>query len=1039
MTWVESSLSPTMGRLPSATRAGRREFELARPFRFAPPEHAGDLVVRARVQEALNGRFDRRVTVLSAGAGFGKTSALVQAFEESRLRRLGQDHWLACEPRDADVLHAIAGLSAGLGIEPVSQPDDFVRAVVELFSAGAPSRQCLVLDDVHHVPAGSPTAELLAELVARLPANTSIVMAGRSRPPVPLRRLELTGECVVIDESMLSLAADEILQVARRSPAFDGDTGALAGLAGWPALIRLTLAHDEPEAFIWEEVLDLLDDEQVALLRMLLTLGECRAETLAAAAGVASAEPLDRVPLVHRRGAHYGAHDLWSTLLHDDGGEAGRRRSAMAVLLADNDSAAAVNVGLDAGEGLDLDAELLQALRRALLVTAIPGARVLRRWHRQLPTRLTDAAPVLLLRGLLERIDNPGSEQCHALLQAAADKFLAVNDPPAAVAALGALAFAQHVRRDAGALIATFGNLNTLADGGEMSARPFQLLGQALVATAQSRPGEVVDHTDVLLDQPLSVDVRAIALWMRANALNNLGRDATEPAAECYEIGLPLPGISFIHYGARWRAGLIADLKANPVEPMDGDRDNFLLATWNTVLHSSLVDLDAARHWLAVVESSGSDQSKWQTAGSVRLPQASVAMAEGDVEGARAILEQMLEEHPVEGQAVGYYLAAIALYYPLFPDMRPWFDQQEGLGRLYQRDLELNQALTAVLEADDPVQLGLVRFPDQVGEFIPALGLRNTALLLAAALDAERDDVEEVIADVVELVGEAARGEFRSAASSEVPSIAAGARSILESIPVRPPQRVRVSVLGDSALALGGVPVESADWRRERVRALLGYLVLHRSTTREQAIAALWPDVDTPAGRRSLRSTLNVLNQVLEPDRVGGDAPFFVRSFGQRLQLVVDDHLEVDVEQFESLADEAERLEAAGTPSLSIDPYRRAAAAYRGDLLPGHYDDWVVFARDRLRARFVRLSVRCAELLVATGRAAEALDVIAPVLTAEPWAEPAHRVLISAYVELDDLTAARRALATCHAVLDDIGGPAEEATQELEHRLTRLS
>lgn len=995
--------------------------------------------MRPRVQEALGGRFDRRVTALVAGAGFGKTSALVQTFEESRLRPLGRDHWLACEPEDADVTHAIGGLGTALGIDAPGDTETFIRQVLELLSAAAPSRQCIVLDDVHHIPEGSATAALLSELVLRLPANASLLLAGRVRPPVPLRRLELTGECVILDESDMALTADEVLELADRIGESTGPGRAITDLAGWPALVRLTLAHDEPAAFIWEEVLEMLEPQQVALLRMLVTVGECRDDVLAAATGVPTAEPLDRVPLVQRRGSHLGAHDLWATLLDDDGGEIDRRRRAMAALVEAGDAAAAVDLALARTPDPALDADLVDALRQALLLTATPEAPVLRRWARALPDRLDATGPARLLSGLVARMDNPGSEETHELLQRASQAFHEAGDTEATVAALGALAFAQHVRRDPRGLISTFEHLGALADAGEQTALPYQLLGKALVATAQALPAEVVRHTELLLDQALSTDIRAIALWLQANALSNLGHPATEPAAACYEIGLPLPGISFIHFGARWRAGMIADLRANPVQAMEGDRDTFLLATWNAIFHSALGEAEAARSWLADVESSSGDQSQWQTAGSVRIPQAAVALVEGDVDGAVEILDRMRQEHPLEGQAVGYYLASIPLYYPLFPDMRTWFDQQTDQGPLYQRDLVLNQAYVALVEKDDLDAVAAVPFPDDVGALITALGIRHAAELLAAAVAIGRPGADEVVADLIDLVGEPARTEFRNATGAAQPEIAAGARTVLESVPVRPALAASVAVLGETALSLGGEVIESADWRRERVRALLGFLILHRSTTREQAIAALWPDAEPSAGRRNLRSTLNVLNQVLEPDRIGGDAPFFVRSYGQRLQLVRDDHLSIDVERFEALADEAERLEAAGTPSLSIDPYLAAAAAYGGDLLPGTYDDWVVFERDRLKARFVRASVRAAELLVATGRAGEAIDIVAPALAAEPWAEAAHRALVAAYLELDDVPAARRAMATCHRVLEELGGPSDAATGELERRLDRLN
>jgi DNA-binding SARP family transcriptional activator len=216
-------------------------------------------------------------------------------------------------------------------------------------------------------------------------------------------------------------------------------------------------------------------------------------------------------------------------------------------------------------------------------------------------------------------------------------------------------------------------------------------------------------------------------------------------------------------------------------------------------------------------------------------------------------------------------------------------------------------------------------------------------------------------------------------------------------------------------------------------------LATHPDTTREAAITALWPDASIEAGRRNLRSTLNVLNGVLEPNRVGGDAPYFIRSVGQRLRLVLDEHLTIDVVEFERLLDRADEEERAGAPSLAIEPLRAAAALYQGDLLPDSYDDWVLFARDRLRARYVRAAVRCGELLVASGRTDEAIAIITPALAIEPWSEPGHRALVSAHLRNDDAASARRAMITCREVLSEIGGPSERLTQMLERRLEQLA
>ncbi len=438
------------------------------------------------------------------------------------------------------------------------------------------------------------------------------------------------------------------------------------------------------------------------------------------------------------------------------------------------------------------------------------------------------------------------------------------------------------------------------------------------------------------------------------------------------------------------------------------------------------------------------DDAQWQTVGSLAIPKAVVAVLDGDIDSAARLMREMVDDTPVDGPRRFYYTTAIMLVYGLLPEMRAWYDefeQSDEFGPQFARDLALARAFVALDERGEVDHLAETALPETVGEMLAALDLPRCAMVLAGAAAVGRD-VGDLVSQLVGLLGERTRSTLRRLADGTSPTTAAlapevieGAKALLVSIPVPPSEHVGVHLLGATELMRGGTAVTDADWRRERVRALLTYLVTHPDTTRDAVMAALWPDADATAARRNLRTTLNMLHSVLEPDRLGGDAPFFVRSSGQRLALVGDDHLTVDVHEFERHLAAAHAEEDGGTPSRSIAHYRRAVACYRGDLLPDGYDDWVIFERDRLRARFVSAAVRLAELLAATGSADDAIAVATRALEVEPWSEPAHRALIGAHLEQGDRAAARRSFDTCRQVLDDLGGPSEPATLELERRL----
>lgn len=130
---------------------------------------------------------------------------------------------------------------------------------------------------------------------------------------------------------------------------------------------------------------------------------------------------------------------------------------------------------------------------------------------------------------------------------------------------------------------------------------------------------------------------------------------------------------------------------------------------------------------------------------------------------------------------------------------------------------------------------------------------------------------------------------------------------------------------------LGGFEIERAgrvELTRLPSRAatlLLARLALQpgRQHPREELIELLWPGVGLDAGRNRLRQTLSTVRALLETP----EAPLLQAD---RLQVsLLPGALSSDVQDFE-----------AG----------RAAALYRGELLPGYFDDWVVQERHRLAA-----------------------------------------------------------------------------------------
>jgi DNA-binding SARP family transcriptional activator len=224
-----------------------------------------------------------------------------------------------------------------------------------------------------------------------------------------------------------------------------------------------------------------------------------------------------------------------------------------------------------------------------------------------------------------------------------------------------------------------------------------------------------------------------------------------------------------------------------------------------------------------------------------------------------------------------------------------------------------------------------------------------------------------------------------------------------------------VRMLGTFDLTIDGRPV--THWHGQRTRALMQFLTAHRvrGVSRDELIAAVWPDVDEESGRHrlhqgiyELRSTLRAADPERSPIVCAGGAYGFDRSVP----------IWVDVEVFDGLVTAAMRTIVEQRVDEAIEVSRAALELYRGDFLRQATDaDWATSERNRLSARFVLLSIQLGELLTRRGDCRAALAVLDPVLSMEPWNEDATVLKMRCYAKAGARSMAATVYRTCAEAL----------------------
>jgi DNA-binding SARP family transcriptional activator len=229
------------------------------------------------------------------------------------------------------------------------------------------------------------------------------------------------------------------------------------------------------------------------------------------------------------------------------------------------------------------------------------------------------------------------------------------------------------------------------------------------------------------------------------------------------------------------------------------------------------------------------------------------------------------------------------------------------------------------------------------------------------------------------------------------------------------PAGLAVRMLGTFDLTIDGKRV--THWHGQRTRSLLQFLAAHRlrGASRDELIAAVWPDVDEDNGRHRLHQGIYELRSTLRAADPGRSPIVCVDgAYGFDQQVPVW----VDVEEFDDLTATAMRSIKEERAEEAIEASRGALALYRGDFLCQATDaDWATGERNRLCARFVLLSIQLGDLLTRRGDYRDALAVVEPVLTMEPWNEDATVLTMRCYAKTGARSLAATAFRACAEAL----------------------
>ncbi len=224
--------------------------------KLRPPPLRAERVTRLHLLHRLDAALSHALTLLSAPAGYGKTTLLSQWVD----RRPAPTGWLSFDRSDNDPAQFLRYLLAALQhIDPAAgallpgmlqppKPSPIPKILVALINDLAASHKefVIILDDYQEIDAQA-VHDLLAQLIEHMPPNLHMILAARADPPLNLPQLRARGQLLELRAADLcfdSASARIFFQDAMALPLSGEDIHALLRKAeGWIAGLQIAAIY----------------------------------------------------------------------------------------------------------------------------------------------------------------------------------------------------------------------------------------------------------------------------------------------------------------------------------------------------------------------------------------------------------------------------------------------------------------------------------------------------------------------------------------------------------------------------------------------------------------------------------------------------------------------------------------------------------------------------------------------------------------------------------------------------------------------------
>ncbi|HEY5640518.1 MAG TPA: tetratricopeptide repeat protein, partial [Dehalococcoidia bacterium] len=202
---------------------------------------------------------------------------------------------------------------------------------------------------------------------------------------------------------------------------------------------------------------------------------------------------------------------------------------------------------------------------------------------------------------------------------------------------------------------------------------------------------------------------------------------------------------------------------------------------------------------------------------------------------------------------------------------------------------------------------------------------------------------------------------------------------------------------GHARVEYNGQEITDLEWRSEKSREMFFFFLCNRRGLRkEEIVAALWPDMPEEKTTSAFHSNMYRLRKALYKDIISKESG--------RYQLDPNGSFAFDVDRFQA---SLEAAAGSGDPDEALRQMERAESLYKGQFAPEFYSEWAETLRWQLEEQYMSLLGRLSAAYTEAGEFKKSADICQKIVELDEFNEAAWYRLMSNYVQADQTEAAK--------------------------------